>query len=178
MAELATLARPYARAAFEHALDQDELTAWSDTLGTAAALCSDQRVQRLMADPGLTADAKAERFMSLFDSELSEAARNFLRLLAEYKRLSLLPEIRDVFLLMKANQEKSVDLEVTSAFDIDAAQAEQLARVMGEKLKRQIKVHTQVDRGLIGGALIRTGDLVIDGTVRGKLNKLAEAMHS
>ena len=178
MAELATLARPYARAAFEFARDGDVLEDWSAGLDVVAALCADDKVGSLMADPGRTATAKADTFVQLIGDEHPESLRNFLRLLADSKRLPLLPEIREVFLLMKANQEKSVNMEVTSAFEMGDEQAQRLAQAMGEKLKRQVKVQTAVDRELIGGALIRTGDLVIDGTVRGKLGKLAEAMNS
>jgi F-type H+-transporting ATPase subunit delta len=177
MAETATLARPYARAAFEFALDGDALDAWSEMLGTAAALCAEDKVQDLVDAPGLTAAARAEHFISLIDPAPTDAMKNFLRLLSDYKRLMLLPEISEAYLLMKANQEQSVELEVTSAYEIDAGQARELAEAMGRKLKRQVNVHTEVDRDLIGGALIRTGDLVIDGTVRGKLGKLAESMH-
>ena len=178
MAELETLARPYARAAFEYALEGNSLQVWTGGLGVAAALCADDKVRALMVDPARTARSKADAFVALISDECPEALRNFLRLLADYKRLPLLPQILDVFLLMKANQEKSINLQVTSAFEIDAEQAQTLAAAMGEKLGRQVNVNTAVDRGLIGGALIRTGDLVIDGTVRGKLGKLVEAMNS
>lgn len=176
MAELATLARPYARAAFEYALNEDALQSWSEALQTAAAICDDNRVKALVGDPSRTSVAKADAFIALLGSDKPQPLNNFIRLLADYNRLPLLAQIYQTFLVMKANQEQSVDLEVTSAFDIDAEQADRLAQVMGEKLKRRVKIQTAIDNSLIGGAILRAGDLVIDGTVRGRLTKLAAAM--
>ena len=100
------------------------------------------------------------------------------RVLAENRRLPLLPQGHELFLAMKANQEQAVDLEVNSAFDIAPQQASQLADAIGRKLKRKVRVSTTVDKSLIGGVVIRTADLVIDGSVRGRLAKLSEAMNS
>ena len=104
--------------------------------------------------------------------------KNFVTILSTNKRLSLLPEIYAQFELLKSNLEKSVDVEVVSAFDLDDATAGKLADVLGKKLERDVKVSTSTDSDLLGGVLIRAGDLVIDGSVRGRLNKLAEAMNS
>ena len=98
--------------------------------------------------------------------------------LAVNKRLSLLPEIYSLFAQYKANQEKTVDVEVVSAFDLADATRDKLAAVLGKKLEREVKVRTSTDRNLLGGVLIRAGDLVIDGSIRGRLNKLAAAMNS
>ena len=94
------------------------------------------------------------------------------------KRLSLLPEIHRQFELYKANQEKAVDVEITSAFDLPEATVNRLAEALGRKLEREVKVTSTTDRNLLGGVLIRAGDTVIDGSVRGRLNKLAEAMNT
>jgi len=104
--------------------------------------------------------------------------KNFVSILSANKRLALLPEIHTRFELFKANQEKSVDVEVISAFDLADATLMKLADVLGKKLERDVKVSTSTDQNLLGGVLIRAGDLVIDGSVRGRLNKLAEAMNS
>jgi F-type H+-transporting ATPase subunit delta len=104
--------------------------------------------------------------------------RNFVSVLALNKRLGLLPEIHDQFVRFKANLEKSVDVEVISAFDLADAARDKLADVLGRKLERSVNVSTTTDSNLLGGVLIRAGDLVIDGSVRGRLNKLAEAMNS
>ena len=107
---------------------------------------------------------------------LPDAARNFLRVLAENKRLPLLPQVHELFLAFKAAQEQSVDLEVTSAFEIAPEQASRLADAIGRKLQRAVRVSTTVDKTLIGGVVIRTADLVIDGSVRGKLAVMAQAL--
>jgi F-type H+-transporting ATPase subunit delta len=178
MAELSTLARPYAKAAFEYARDSGQLSAWAEQLATAAAVASDASVKAALSDPALTAEKQARTLTELCGDVLSAQARNFIAVLAGNKRLALLPEIYLLFAQYKANQEKAVDVEVISAFDLADAARDKLAEVLGRKLERQVKVRTSTDRNLLGGVLIRAGDLVIDGSVRGRLNKLAAAMNS
>ena len=178
MAELITLARPYAKAAFEQALAANTLTAWAEALATAAVVASEPRVAQLIAAPGMTSARKAETLIGLCGEILPEAVRNFLRVLAENKRLALLPQVHELFLAFKSAQEQSVDLEVASAFEIAPEQAARLADAIGRKLQRTVRVSTTVDKTLIGGVVIRTADLVIDGSVRGRLAKLSEAMNS
>lgn len=178
MAELPTLARPYARAAFEYGLEDNTVQGWSDFLELAAAVCNQERVRQLIANPSLTASHKAESFLGVLGEECGHAMRNFVHLLASYHRLELLPAIQSAFRVMKANHEKSIDLEVTSAYEISEEQAARLAKAMSAKLKRTIKIQTTIDSNLIGGAQVRAGDLVIDGSVRGKLKRLAEAVES
>jgi F-type H+-transporting ATPase subunit delta len=178
MAELSTLARPYAKAAFEYARDNNALAEWSQQLATAAAVTADQHFEAVLNNPALTAQQQSSLLAEVCGEELGEQVKNLVMILASNKRLALLPEIHTLFAQYKANQEKSVDVEVVSAFDLDGAAAEKLAGVLGKKLEREVKVSTSTDRDLLGGVLIRAGDLVIDGSVRGRLNKLAEAMNS
>jgi F-type H+-transporting ATPase subunit delta len=178
MAELSTLARPYARAAFEYARGGDALEAWSEQLATAAAVTQDDTMQSVFSNPSLTAAQQAQMFGEVCGEALTEKMQNYIAILASHKRLPLLPEIYVLFARYKANQEKSVDVEVVSAFDLDDATSDRLASVLGRKLERDVKVSTSTDKDLLGGILIRAGDLVIDGSVRGRLNKLAEAMNS
>ncbi|RLA57189.1 MAG: F0F1 ATP synthase subunit delta [Gammaproteobacteria bacterium] len=178
MAELSTLARPYAKAAFEYARDSSALSQWSDQLATAAAVAMDSAMGTVLNDPALTAEQQARALSDVCGDSLSGEARNFIAVLASNKRLALLPEIHSLFARYKANQEKSVDVEVLSAFDLADTIRDKLADVLGKKLERKVKVRTSTDKNLLGGVLIRAGDLVIDGSVRGRLNKLAEAMNS
>jgi len=178
MAELSTLARPYARAAFEYARGASALAQWQDELATAAAVTSDDAVSAVLGDPGLTAKQQADTLIDVCGDSLGAAVRNFVAILADNKRLPLLPEIFQQFQQYKANQEKSVDVEVISAFDLADEMRDKLARGLGAKLEREVNVRTSTDSDLLGGVLIRAGDLVIDGSVRGRLNKLAEAMNS
>ena len=178
MAELSTIARPYAKAAFEYARDNKQLSQWAEQLATAAAVAADKGVQAALNDPALTAEQQARILSDVCADALGAQARNFIAVLAANKRLSLLPEIYSLFAQYKANQEKSVDVEVISAFDLADAARDKLAAVLGRKLERQVHVRTTTDSNLLGGVLIKAGDLVIDGSVRGRLNKLAAAINS
>ena len=178
MAELSTIARPYAKAAFEYARDSKQLSQWAEQLATASAVAADKRLQAALNDPALTAERQASILSDVCGDALGVQTRNFIAVLAANKRLSLLPEIFLLFTQYKANQEKSVDVEVVSAFDLDEVTRNRLAEVLGKKLERQVKVSTTTDKNLLGGVLIRAGDLVIDGSVRGRLNKLAAVINS
>jgi len=178
MAELSTLARPYAKAAFEYALEKGVLANWAEQLATVAAVVSDSDMASILDKPSLTDAAQAKTLNDVCADSTGPAVKNFINILSSNKRLGLLPEIHSQFELLKANQEKSVDVEVVSAFDLGEAMVGKLADVLGKKLERDVKVSTSTDKELLGGVLIRAGDLVIDGSVRGRLNKLAEAMNS
>lgn len=178
MAELSTLARPYARAAFEFARERGELPTWSAQLATVAAVTRDAGMAQLLSNPALTAEQQAQSLKDVCGDAINSHGQNFVSILASHKRLSLLTEISALFQQYKANQEKTVDVQVYSAFEVAEQTEQALARVLKTKLEREVKVDTVVDKTLLGGVLIRAGDLVIDGSVRGKLNKLAEAMNS
>ena len=178
MAELTTLARPYAKAAFEHAQAHQQLASWSAMLGLAAAVSQDDTMQRVLKAPRLTSAEKATTFNEVCGDKFDAQARNFLSIVSENNRMELLPEIADMFELYKAEQEKSVDVDVTSAFALNDEQQDKLAKVLSARLGREVRLHAAEDASLIGGVVIRAGDLVIDGSVRGKLAKLAEALKS
>ena len=177
MAELSTLARPYAKAAFEYARDNSALDIWSQQLSVLAAVTRDDTMATVLASPSMTATQQAQALKDVCGDVLGPEVRNFVVILAGNKRLALLTEIYSLFSQLKANQEMSVDVEVVSAFEMADTTRDTLAEVLGKKLEREVKVSTSTDRDLLGGVLIRAGDLVIDGSVRGRLNKLAEAMN-
>lgn len=178
MAELSTLARPYARAAFEFAREKGLLAQWSEQLATCATVAANPRVADLLDSPSNTSEQQAQALNDLCADATGTEMKNFVGVLAGNKRLGLLPEIRAQFEQLKASQEQRVDVEVVSAFDLDAAAVDKLSQALGRKLEREVQVSTSTDSDLLGGVLIRAGDLVIDGSVRGRLNKLAEAMNS
>ncbi len=178
MAELSTLARPYAKAAFEYARDKADLAGWSAQLATVAVVTQDAVIAAVLGSPSYTAEQMAETLIGVCGDALQEDGGNFVRVLASNKRLPLLPEIQALFEKYKANQEKTIEVEVVSAYDLGAETEQTLADVLSKKLEREVTVDSTIDRSLIGGVLIRAGDLVIDGSVRGRLNKLAEAMNS
>ncbi len=178
MAELSTLARPYAKAAFEVARQESDLDSWSSMLGTSAAGAGQESVRAMLTDPSLSTERVAGAFIDILGESVGAKGQNFIRLLAENKRLVLLPEIAGLFDTLKANQEKSVDVEITTAFEVSSEISDKLANALKDRLQREIRLATSVDKTLIGGAVIRAGDTVIDSSVRGKLKKLAEAMNS
>ena len=178
MAELSTLARPYAKAAFEYARDHNALGEWSAQLATCAAVAADDGLKGALDNPSLTNEQQAQTLNDVCGDATGQEVKNFVNILSSNKRIGLLPHIQTLFELFKANQEKSVEVEVISAFDMDGATVAKLGDVLGRKLEREVKVSTATDQSILGGVLIRAGDLVIDGSVRGRLNKLAEAMNS
>ena len=178
MAELSTVARPYAKAAFEYALAAGDLAGWSAQLSTAAAVARQGVIKKVLASPAMTTDQQAQTFIDVCGDALNDKGQNFIRVLAKNKRLTLLPQIAVIFEAHKAAQEKSVDVELSTAFELDASAQQSLVQALSGKLQREVKVTAVVDKELLGGVLIRAGDLVIDGSVRGRLAKLAEAMNS
>lgn len=178
MAELSTMARPYAKAAFEHALASSALAEWSTMLATVAAVASNETVAKLLSSPSRTTAEQAQSFIEVCGDALDAGGQNFIRILAENKRLSLLPLISELFEAQKAIQEQTVDVELTTALALDTESEKRLAEKLRERLKREIKIHSHVDPKLLGGIVVRAGDLVIDGSVRGRLAKLAEALTS
>lgn len=176
MAELSTIARPYAKAAFEHAVAAGTLPQWSAMLGLLAAVAEDPAVHRLLESPELTANSKAESLVALCGESLDVKGVNFVRVLAESRRLALLPDILLQFDRLKANLERTVDVAVVAAREMGVDQTEKLAGVLSARLQRDVRISVSVDPSLLGGAVIRAGDTVIDGSVRGRLAKLAEAL--
>lgn len=178
MAELTTLARPYAKAAFEYADQHGALKAWSEMLSTAAAVAQQEPMLKVLQSPSLTAEQKAKQFAEVCGDTLDDSGVNLINVLGENARLSLLPHISVLFESHKAQRERSVDVEVTTAYALPSELQEKLAKALTSKLQRDVSLSTTVDQSLIGGALVRAGDTVIDGSVRGRLAKLAEAMKS
>ena len=177
MAELKTTARPYAKAAFAHALAADAAEQWSSTLQLLSALVRQSAVAQLLANPALTAEQKGVQLSGLLGEGLTPSIRNFISVLAENKRLSLLPEISQLFDELRAEQESVVNVLIKSAYPVDSNTKEQLANALKQKLQRDVAVETAVDDSLMGGVLIKAGDIVIDSSVKGRLAKLAEAMN-
>jgi len=178
MAELSTLARPYAKGAFAVASAEQQLDAWSQQLALLAALAAEPQVAALLANPRLTAERLVVVVTQLCGEEaLLQSVGNFLAVLAENRRLRLLPQIFEQFQLLKAERDKTVEVEVVSAFPLDATMEQTLSEKLSKRLDRKVHLSTRVDDSLLGGILIKAGDLVIDGSVRGRLTKLAEAMN-
>lgn len=178
MAERATIARPYAKAAFEYARGAKAFSEWSRGLNTAAEIVADPRVSRLCLSPQLSAADLAGLVTDVGGASLDAGMQNFVRVLAENHRLLLLPEIAAQYAELRSAVENTVDVEVTSAVALDAAQTENLVRALNARLKRQVRLQNSVDSALLGGAIVRAGDLVIDGSLKGRLERLATELGS
>jgi len=176
--ENSTAARPYARAAFSSALDEASgLMTWSRMLNQLAATVSDETVNSALEDPTLSAEDEAELLISIMGEELSAHGQNFVHILSGYNRIALLPEICRMFETFRANHEKTMEIQITSAFEVEDADKDILTAALKKNLQRDISLMTTVDPTLLGGVVIRAEDTVTDHSVRGKLNKLALALN-
>ncbi len=173
MPDRLTIARPYARAAFEEARLDKRLGPWSGALHAAAEMARDPRVATLLGNPQVTPEELAELFIGVTAVQLGEHGENFLRTLAVNHRLGYLREISAQFDALKNAAEGVADVTVTSAAPLDGAQQEKLAAALQKRLKRTVRLHGEVDQSLIGGAVLRSGDLVIDGSLRTRLERIA-----
>ncbi|MBJ7551564.1 F0F1 ATP synthase subunit delta [Marinomonas ostreistagni] len=178
MAELKTVARPYAKAAFEVAREQGQVAEWANMLSILATATEEAKLNVALQNPAFSAQEKATALAEVCNEVVTDAGKAYLLSLAENKRLTLIPAISELFEQFKLNYEKAVDVVVTSAFALSAEQEQTLAASLGKKLDRNVNLTSETDASLIGGVVIRTGDLIIDGSVRGKLAKLAEAINS
>ena len=178
MAERATIARPYAKAAFEYAQDANAIERWSHGLGMAAAVVADPRVAALTKNPQMTLADLVGLVTEIEGPKPDSQLRNFVHVLAENHRLLLLPEIAARFEQLRSAVENTVDVEVVSAVPLDAAQADKLKQALSKRLKRLVRMRASVDSALLGGAVVRAGDLVIDGSLKGRLERLATELGS
>jgi F-type H+-transporting ATPase subunit delta len=185
MADNNTIARPYARAAFDLAERGGRLEAWSEALSAAAALLADGQLVRFLGNPTLTDDKRLAFLHELVAASGSRATlfdgsdgrgTNFLKLLLEYGRIDVLPEIAAHFDALKARVENTVDVTVTSATPLGAELERQIAAALKARLGRDVRLTTATDASLIGGAVIRAGDVVIDGSLRARLDGLGHAL--
>jgi len=171
--ERTTLARPYAEAVFRLARERKHFAAWSDMLKLAAAVGSDPQMNRLIDNPRVPRERFVEFFLDVCGKQLDPQGANFIRLLAENHRTQLLPEIAALYETLRAEAESRVEAEVISAAAVSAEQLKTIAAALARRLGREVSLATRIDPSLVGGIVIRAGDLVIDGSVRGKLGALA-----
>ena len=176
MAELVTVARPYAKAAFKFADETKTAAEWSAMLAFSAAVVADKTVAAALDNPQLTADKKAELFISICGDKLNVAGKQFVRELAQNKRLKTLPQVSALFDKFLAEQQRKQNVQVSSAYELSAAEKESLKKALAKKLGKEIALQSEVDKSLIGGVVIRAGDLVIDSSVRGKLQQLSNVL--
>jgi F-type H+-transporting ATPase subunit delta len=174
MSQELTLARPYARAVFKMAREQQRMPQWSNLLGFAARAVAEPAVQALLGDPGITSQALAELVVP--PGDVDPLFQQFLSVLAENRRLAVLPEIAGLFDSLRAEDERIVRATITSATPLADEDVAKLRASLVKRFGREVQVTTAVDAALLGGAIIDAGDVVIDGSLRSKLERLGAAL--
>jgi len=173
MAERATIGRPYAKAAFAAAREQGRLAEWSRWLGNARSVVLSEEYRLLESSPGVSAAQLEELIAGICGVDLDAQGRALLRLLTENGRLDFVPELAVQFQALEAEARNVADVEIVSAAVLGEAQRERLAAALRTRLRRDVRLQCTVDPSLIGGAVVRSGDLLIDGSLKGKLERLA-----
>lgn len=172
MADQSNLARPYAQAVFELAREQDALSDWADQLDLLAAIASDSATKDFVGNPQISTDQVTAFFQSVTDGKLSEGADNLMKLVVRNERISALPDIAKAFAEKRADAEKVVAVDMTTATQMSEQQQQQFAAALENKLGRTVKLSFDIDNELIGGTVIRAGDWVVDGSVKAQLEQL------
>jgi F-type H+-transporting ATPase subunit delta len=173
MAELATIARPYAEAVFRLAKEGNALAAWSQKLAFIAAIYQDPQMQAAIGNPRVTANDVERLLLSICGERIDDAARNLIQLLVRNRRLPVLQQIREQFEKLKLEDEGKLDAKISSAYPIDDVQRNHVVNLLSSRFKREINATVTVDPELIGGIKVEVGDKVWDTSVRGKLQTMA-----
>lgn len=176
MQDSGELARPYAIAAFQQAREEGKLEEWSRMLALIGLIVRDRLMAGVIASPKVDRRALAGLILDVAGEHLSDTARNFVRVLVEYGRLSLMPAIVRIFNEARAREAGLSEVRVISAFELDADHVERIAVAMRERLKGEVDVSVEIDSTIIGGVIIRAGDMMIDASLRGRLTQLAQSL--
>ena len=177
MSELTTVARPYAKAAFDFAVEANAVDNWFEMLVFAAEVANNETIANYLSGNASVEQAQ-ELFLKVCDEQLNSNGQNFIKVMAENERLLVLPQVAEQFGELKAEYEKEVTVDVRSAVELDAEQQKTLSAALEKRLARKVKLNCVVDDTLVSGLVIKAGDMVIDGSVRGKLERLATTMQS
>jgi F-type H+-transporting ATPase subunit delta len=176
MATNRTLATPYAEAAFEYACKHNVVTEWQDMLTLAANLVKNEQIQLVLNHPSITQEKKIDLFLELLKNTIDKHRKNFILLLANKKRLQVLPEIMERFIALRKEKDKTISVILKSAFPVDQDQQEHFKKALKIRLQADIELHVQEDKSLIGGVKIYADDLVIDGSVKTQLERLKQTL--
>lgn len=177
MSELTTIARPYAKAAFDFALEANAIESWLEQLTFAAQVSQDNTIQTYLSG-GVSVEQATTLFLNVCGEQVESNGQNFLKLMAENHRLLALPQVLEQFCELKAEHEKTVNVNVTSAVKLKAAQTKALSAALEKRLARKVKLNCKVSKKIISGLIVQAGDMVIDGSVKGKLNRLTQTLQS
>ena len=177
MSELTTVARPYAKAAFDFSVEKGAVEKWQQMLAFAGEVTLNDDMANVLSS-ALAADKLAELFINICDEQLDEHGQNLIKVLAENQRLVALPAISELFDGFKADYEKEIDVQVTAATELNDAQIASLSTSLEKRLARKVKLHCDVDASLVAGMVIKAGDTVIDGSIKSKLSRLSDALQA
>jgi len=176
MAEASTIARPYAQAVFELAEQTKKLGEWSEKLALLSEVAKNEQIAKLITNPNVLSEQIVELISSICADKLDQEGKNFVKALAENGRLSVISEIALIFDAMKAEAEKTVNAEVVSAYKLNAQQITKLSNALEKRLGNKVNLTSSVNKSIIGGAIIRAGDLIIDGSVTSQLDRLTSEL--
>jgi len=176
MAESITVARPYAVAAWRHAQAEGKAGLWADMLVLMANIVSDETMSRIVADPRVDAGRLSQLMLDICGGRVNETAESLIKLLAENNKLSLMPEISSVFAALKSEAGGAIDAKLLTAYPVNAKFEQVIAAAMQKKLDREVNFTIEEDKSLLGGVIIRAGDMVIDASVRGQIESLANEL--
>jgi len=177
MSEWTTIARPYAQAAFDQAVESKTIAQWQEMLVFAAQVSKNETVKSLLSG-SIAAEKLAEIFNGVCGEQLDQQGQNLVKILAENRRLQALPDISVLFNQLKADFDKEIDVDITSAVKLNKKQQTDIGKSLEKRLARKVKLNCSVDPELIAGVLIKAGDTVIDGSLRSKLNRLSDALQA
>ncbi|WP_298444610.1 F0F1 ATP synthase subunit delta [uncultured Ferrimonas sp.] len=177
MSELTTVARPYAKAAFDFAVEKQAVDKWTEMLAFLAEVATNETVAAMLTGQ-TNAEQLADIFIKIGGEQIDEQGQNFIKILAENGRLVALPAVAEQFTQLREQWKEEITAEVTSATELSAEQQKAIAASLEQRLARKVKLNCTINPELIAGVVIRAGDTVIDGSVRGKLSRLADKLQS
>ncbi|MGP1959537.1 MAG: F0F1 ATP synthase subunit delta [Arsenophonus sp. NC-TX2-MAG3] len=177
MSEITTVARPYAKAAFNFAVEKQLVDKWQNMLSFIDEITRNQQIGELLSSL-IAPETLAKIFITICGDEIDEHARNLIRIMAENERLSALPEVLKQYIQLRAFLELTVDIEVVSATSLNEKQQFKISTAMQKRLSRKVKLNCKIDKSIIAGLIIKAENLVIDGSVRGRIKRLIDVLQS
>lgn len=177
MSEFVTVARPYAKAAFDFAVEHQNVESWQNMLAFAAEVTKNAQMVEVLSG-ALAPEALAESFIAICGDQLDVHAQNLIKVMAINGRLAALPDVLEQFIALRAAAESTTEVEVTSASALSDEQLKKISAAMEKRLSRKVKLNCKIDKSVMAGVIIRSGDMVIDGSVRGRLERLTDVLQS
>ena len=177
MSEFVTVARPYAKAAFDFAVEHKSVDRWQDMLAFAAEVTKNEQMAELLSG-ALAPETLSKSFIAVCGEQLDENGQNLIKVMAENGRLKVLPDVLEQFINLRAASEATSEVEVISANALNEEQLAKISAAMEKRLSRKVKLNCKIDKSVMAGIIIREGDMVIDGSVRGRLDRLADVLQS